>query len=584
MVDKYEETLLRAGRKLNFAKNSLKGANNSIRDDDGYQMTCRRIAASLENFMNCGFSNGHYGLNEAILEGWKRNMNFSRRNFSSTDLQTVQDVDVVDISIAATIASHGLTYIAMERPMESVRQEISFQGLKALNDVNGYQRGDVVFDPRIAIDPGLNLGQSSGAEKSTVTLVLNDAIPAALDVATNGSFAGNTALQSPVILGTTKLRVHTFSDAANATEIESFDIAFDPKANSVPASGIVPLVLVKGGLLDSGSVNIEDGSVALKLIGSLITLTSDATPVVDKSATGAAIAAALTSTTTVKGVTIEIITCVDRVAESNGAHTLKLTPFVDSKTLVTEENRIVLQSSVEVQAQMNKILRKNAQYGIDTDFGKRAIDQIIALYTYYIDTNIVKQLWYGLEAAGAAAAPAATMDLSGFGNNGNWGYNANVKNDAIGLFTNDLCQSLLVATGQPVTALIVDDVAARMYASDKESFVPDPAFLQRRDGFIGTYQGIPVVRNYWLHGKAGQAQGSGGAVAVDQGVVIGVFKSPDGQAAPVAFGDYLPPYSTLPAVNPQNPGELAQALFSSTACKCVVPGWAVVGTIIPYSR
>lgn len=581
MVDKYEETLLRAGRKLNFSKNSLKGANSSIRDDDGYQMTCRRITASLENFMNCGFSNGHYGLNEAILEGWKRNMNFSRRNFSSTDLQTVQDVDVVDISIAATIASHGLTYIAMERPMESVRQEISFQGLKALNDVNGYQRGDVVFDPRIAIDPGLNLGQSSGVEKSTVTLVLNEAIPASLDVAADGTFAGNTALKSPVILGTTKLVVHTFSDAANATEIEYFEIAFDPKANSVPASGIVPMVLVKGGLLDSSSVNIEDGSVALKLINSLITLDTGA---VDKAATGAAIAAALSGTTAVKGVTIEIITCVDRIAESNGNHTLKLTPYVESKTLVTEENRIVLQSSVEVQAQMNKILRKNAQYGIDTDFGKRAIDQIIALYTYYIDTNIVKQLWFGLEAAGKKAHPDAIMDLSGFGNSGNWGYNANVKNDAIGLFTNDLCQSLLVATNQPVTALIVDDVAARMYASDKESFVPDPAFLQRRDGFIGTYQGIPVVRNYWLHGKAGQAQGSGSAVSVDQGVVIGVFKSPDGQAAPVAFGDYLPPYSTLPAVNPQNPGELAQALFSSTACSCVVPGWAVVGTIIPYSR
>lgn len=574
VMDNYEATLQRAGRKLNFAKNSLMGANGSIRDSDGYQMTCRRITSALENFMNSGFSN-KYSLDESLLAGWKRNMNFSRRNFSSSDLQTVQDCDVVDISIAATVASHGLTYIAMERPMESVRQEVSFQGLKALNDVAPYSKGDVVFDPRVAINPELDLGRDSGSAKSTVTLVLNEAIPAGLTVANDGTFAGNTALHSPVILGTTKLVVHTFSDTANAVEIgEGVEYAFDPKANNVPASGIVPMVLKKGGLLDSSSVNIEDGSVALKLISSLITLTSDASPVVDKSATGAAIAAALSGSTAVKGVTIEVITCVDRIAESNGAHTLKLTPFVDSKTLVAEDNRIVLQSSVEVQAQMNKILRKNAQYGIDTDFGKRAIDQIIALYTYYIDTNIVKALWKGVKDAPVAAS----LDLSGFGNAsgaGAWGYNANVKNDALGLFTNDLCQALLVSTQQPVTALIVDDVAALMYASDKESFIPDPAFLQRRDGFIGTYQGIPVVRNYWLHGK--------GSVATN-GVVIGVFKSPDGQAAPVAFGDYLPPYSTLPALNPQNPGELSQALFSSTATLCVVPGWAVKGEITAYSR
>jgi hypothetical protein len=140
---------------------------------------------------------------------------------------------------------------------------------------------------------------------------------------------------------------------------------------------------------------------------------------------------------------------------------------------------------------------------------------------------------------------------------------------------------MLMTTAQPVTALVVDDVAAQMYSSDKESFIPDPAFMQRRDGFIGTYKGIPVVRNYVLHDKA-NGLGLGGTGSL--GVVMGVFKSADGQCAPVAFGDYLPPYSTLPALNPANPTELSQALFSCTATKSVVPGWSVLGVINPYGH
>jgi hypothetical protein len=256
---------------------------------------------------------------------------------------------------------------------------------------------------------------------------------------------------------------------------------------------------------------------------------------------------------------------------------MKLRPFVETVSLQATENRIILQSNVEIQNQMNKIFRTNARYGIENDYGKRAVDQIVALYTYYIDKNIISECWNGIDKT----APV-TLDLSGFGGGSpNWGYNANVKNDALSRFTDQLCSQMLMTTAQPVTALVVDDVAAQMYSSDKESFIPDPAFMQRRDGFIGTYKGIPVVRNYVLHDKA-NGLGLGGTGSL--GVVMGVFKSADGQCAPVAFGDYLPPYSTLPALNPANPTELSQALFSCTATKSVVPGWSVLGVINPYGH
>jgi hypothetical protein len=112
-----------------------------------------------------------------------------------------------------------------------------------------------------------------------------------------------------------------------------------------------------------------------------------------------------------------------------------------------------------------------------------------------------------------------------------------------------------------------------MYSSDTDNFKEDAAFRQRRDGLIGYYDNIPIIRNTFLNGKAGS----------NKGIVLGVHKSLNGEAAPVAIGDYLTPYSTLPALNPNNPGEMSQALFSQTACKCVVPEFIVKGIVDPYT-
>jgi hypothetical protein len=243
---------------------------------------------------------------------------------------------------------------------------------------------------------------------------------------------------------------------------------------------------------------------------------------------------------------------------------------MDSTDLVATENRVILQSSVEVQAQMNKILRKNAQYGINVDYGKRAIDQVVMLYTYFVDLNVVRALWNGIKADPIVE----TIDLSGYSTASYTSF-ASTKNDRLSKFTDALCSKFLTRTGSPVTALVVDEQAALMYSSDKESFIPDPAFLQRRDGLIGTYKNIPVIRNVFLNGKGSTPT---------NGTVIGVYKSLDGMAAPVAVGSYLPPYSTLPAINANNPGELSQALFSQSCTKCVVKDWSIRGEIIPYAN
>lgn len=582
---KDQAKLDRAVKKLNFSRNTLIG-DGRYRNNDGYAITANRIMTSLENFCNMPSVMKH-DLGEALSEGlWGAagSRNFSRRRaFSNVVGQTdaVSDIDVVDISIATTMASHGLTYIAMERPMEAMGSLITFQGLKAVNDVGGFTSGQTVYDPRMAIDPQIDFGRGS-AQLSGDCVILDDEITGTSGSEVVTSKAAVESTLSPVnlayelIRGTTIVKLQGFTDTigtdssgtkiiVKGAPVATLDVvAFDTGRE---VEGVESLLLSKNGnVVASGNANLATGVVTLTKGG------------IDKTGLLALFGAAGAN---INRVVLHVESCADRIEESSGAHTMKLRPFVDSVSLQATENRIILQSNVEIQNQMNKIFRTNARYGIENDYGKRAIDQIVALYTYFIDKNIVSECWNGIDKD-----HPVTLDLSGFGSSSpaTWGYNANVKNDALGRFTDQLCSKMLMATNQPVTALIVDDVAAQMYSSDKESFIPDPAFMQRRDGFVGTYKGIPVVRNYVLHGKGAETTVGSSGNRDKLGVVMGVFKSPDGQCAPVAFGDYLPPYSTLPALNPANPTELSQALFSCTATKAVAPGWSVLGLINPYGH
>lgn len=601
MGNYFQNTMNNVGAKLNFARKSLQGRNNRIRDEKGFSYTADRILTSIGNFMDLG-STTKFSLNDAIANGMRA---AGRRNFSASDLASVRDVDVADIAIATTVASHGLTYIAMERAMDSIAQQISFQGLRSLKKAGGVEANERVVDPRKGMPQGIDFTRDSARVDEDIESSESSQV----------IWAGGENVILPVVIGETKVVAElcalvssgepaVTSFGAVVDGAQPVTIAFDAARNQSP-DGNIRLVQMEAGFIGNATVNINTGTLTIASAAAA----GEQPGVVEGAGTDASpyrindmgrmaglklkdghvflgntdLGAVATANETY-GWKLHADFCVDRIAENDGAHTLKLKPYVESAELVSTENRVVLQSSIEVQAQMNKVLRKNAQYGVNVDFGKRAIDQIVALYTYFIDTMIVRKLWEGVQILDSRD-PAMVLDLSGFGTgsapNSAFQNFVATKNDRLSLFTDRLCAKFLNRTGSPVTALIVDETAGLMYASDKENFVADPAITMRRDGLIGTYKSIPVVRNTYLNGKDGAAAEHPYAAGTT-GTVIGVFKSVDGQAAPVAMGDYLPPYSTLPAVNANNPGELSQALFSQTACKCVVPEWAIHGTIQAY--
>lgn len=538
-MNNFDALMRQAGEKVNFARASLQGVGKTLRDDTGYSFTANRLLSGLANFYDMG-SSTKFSLNEAFANGMTRNFSMSKNNFSASDLQSVYDMDVIDISIAATVASHGLTYVAMERAMKSVKQSIEFQKLVAQNTAAGYQKGMTVLDPRQAIAPIVDLGRTG----ATGSLVIKGGT-----ASTGGKITATVAKDDlPIISGETHIYLVNTGNNSK-TEIGFTTMALKPKrGRSTHGDVEETIVMTDGSIVNGGTINASTGEITLNVSGEQIP----------------------------EGKNIEIDYQIDRIAEHDGAHTLKLRPVLDTIELQATENRVILNTSVEVQAQMNKIYRENSQYGVDVDYGKRAIDQVVMLYTYFIDLNVIRSLWEG-----AKNLPVeAELNLSSFGQS--YTTFSNTKNDRISLFIRTLGTRMLNRTGLPMTALICDTEATLMLASDTENFKDEPAFRTRRDGLVGYYNNIPVVRNIYLDGKDSD-NFSASSRQSGTGIVLGVHKSLSGDAAPVAFGDYLPPYSTIAAVNPMNPGELSQALFSQTATKCVVPEFIVRGRIIQYA-
>jgi hypothetical protein len=76
--------------------------------------------------------------------------------------------------------------------------------------------------------------------------------------------------------------------------------------------------------------------------------------------------------------------------------------------------------------------------------------------------------------------------------------------------------------------------AASILASDPIHFTPNTNYDLYINGVVGTYKNIPVIRHYALN----NILDAGGS---SYGFIGAIHKTPDGQVAPVVYGEYLPP-------------------------------------------
>jgi hypothetical protein len=250
---------------------------------------------------------------------------------------------------------------------------------------------------------------------------------------------------------------------------------------------------------------------------------------------------------------------LDRTAEKDGEGTLKVKPRTSSVTIEAEPRRVILENSFEDNAVINKQAYNLASIGVSMDFGKRAVAQLLQVYTYFLDLMAVKATWeamQGQEVQGDFDYTPYNIGTS----------EASTKNDIVNSWMLQLSKDILKRTGRGPNVYLVDTEGAALLGNNPLYFVPNAQFDNNLNGMIGTYRGIPVIRHYALDGQIDALKNDGHTYAF----IGGLYKSADGQIAPSIFAEYLPPYSVTPALNFDNPSQYSQALLSMNTTKVLI--------------
>lgn len=266
--------------------------------------------------------------------------------------------------------------------------------------------------------------------------------------------------------------------------------------------------------------------------------------------------------------TVRGIISVDRSSEADAANTLVVKPSETEIFVESQPNRIIFENSIENQAYMNKLAAQNQAFGISLDYGQTAIQQLLSAYVQYLNVRAVNQVMAAAALDTSGNTPA--LDASTYYGTAGFTTFAPTKNDKIEKFFINLNTHLLQRCGKGITAYVTGLEGANIMANLSAGlFQPTPAFQQNLDGLVGFFKGVPVVR----HQAASSQESSGYAY------YYAVAKTPDGKSGPVAYGDFLPLYSTKPAANYQNPTEYAQAFFSQDVMATLISQMATYGAI-----
>lgn len=251
----------------------------------------------------------------------------------------------------------------------------------------------------------------------------------------------------------------------------------------------------------------------------------------------------------------KIVAAIDKTTERDGKNTLKLNPANETMQIAAKARRIHLQQSFEDNAYMNKQAFQLSQSGITLDYAKIAVNQLLDTYVKFLDFDSVITTAEALEKFEESPMLDMTdyiMTTSEVG----------AKNDIINSYLIQLNSDLLKKCGKGATAYLVDTNASQILGNNKDYFIANPSFDGDLDGLVGTFRGIPVIRHHALDGAYDDEENV-------YGVVYAIYKSADGSVAPTIYGEFLPPYSAVPALNFDNAAQYSQELLSMSACKAM---------------
>jgi len=489
IIQDHDDFMASVNAKINAAQDDLMSAGNN--DLVGFSHRADRLSKSAENL--------YFSMGDDCFDPVHAAFTYFSNKPGLNDVTNVAAVDIIDIGIQATRQS-VMGYLTVERAMDKPIDVAWYQTLVAINNAGGYKKDEAVFSPFSPISPSINLGPTSQTINFAATASASETAWTVSGDTYTLTFSGATA-DKPLVAKSIQLVVKDGDTVvATASDLKGMD----------EATKLGTLYWDVASVCKSATINYETG---------VITIVTNEAGALD----------------TLK---VSVKANIERTAQKSGANTLKVKPKTTTIQLIAKPNRIILENSFEDNAYMNKQAFNLAQKGIQLDFGKRAINQLLQTFVAYLDFTSVSATWTA--ACKTANNHAVTeLDLTDYLLSSS---QAATKYDFINQAMLKLNDDLLIRTGKGATCWLVDSEAARVLGNCQAHFTANPTLTSNLDGVVGTYMNLPVIRHHVLNGVVDQA------IYPDKnqvhGLVIAVFKSDDGQAGPTMYGEYLPPLTS----------------------------------------
>jgi len=258
---------------------------------------------------------------------------------------------------------------------------------------------------------------------------------------------------------------------------------------------------------------------------------------------------------------------IDMWASSTNPQVLRATNKMRSVQLVTRETGIVMEDSID---RIMFILKTLDQAGDELTYEQYMSQMMFDLYLAFINNLLMIGVHTrAAQLAGTTELADLTMDLSTYG--------AQIiadparKYDELSTLTENMNSHMLSTANCGVTAWVVGSKICKIMAADKFRFKKSDTYNTQMNTLAGTYDGIPVLRHEYIDRMID-------AVDPDNyGSIFGVYRDPNGEAAFMAYSEFLPIHTTGNVYNFQNPLEFAKALVSQVGTKIIEPKLCVQG-------
>jgi hypothetical protein len=430
-------------------------------------------------------------------------------NFSQVsygDVSAVQTMGAVDVDIIA-LSSSLVPFLAIDRAMANPIDTIYFSDLVAV---------DQYGDP-------LNGG-----------------------IAADGTVVGN--FQAPINVNTSLLQT-SFSETASGTSVT---IA----ATSPIVPGSVNVTATVSGTAYSGSDITKDGKIYL--VSEANAVLSAITTVNYK--TGTIVVSGLASSDTVTGSYTN-----DSISDVGGSDVLKVRPEYRAVQLVTKPKSFIFQDNEATSMYMNRILANAAKVTGLTNYTTMQFTRLTNLYTENVNRDLIGTLVS--MSAGKTWGTNNTLDVSGYSVASSF---AETKNDKISQLFIDSASEFMSTSGVSPTVIVCGSKVASFLINIPLRFVAGPNAMTSLNGFIGTFNGIPVYRHNFIDQTADAAtNGDDNNGTATYAHFYMASKLPDNSSGSIAFGEFLPLTRTATAQNFNNPLQNSTGWFSQVAAKSI---------------